>query len=311
MVFAHRQIEYLRQLSHTVEVFNLSSRFNPIRLLIEGIRYRAAIRRFQPDVVHAHYGTMTAFLSVYAALGLVPVVVTFRGSDLNPVPTVSKIRVATSHFLSQMAALAADGIVCVSTELHRRLCWKRSLAVVIPTGVSTKEFFPIRREEARLRLNWDIEVPTVIFNSGGTGKNGKRLDLAMAAIDIARRSLPDIRFVVLDGTIEPTVVPMMMNASDCLLFTSDFEGSPTVIQEAMACGIPIVSVPVGDVPERLKDVIPSFIVPRDPQRLSDALLNVLRTRPRTNGHEIALRDVGIEPITRALEAVYTSVMVHH
>jgi teichuronic acid biosynthesis glycosyltransferase TuaC len=308
MVFSHRQIDALKSFGHTVEIFKLLSQLNPLKIFLDIFRYRTEIRRFRPDIVHAQYGTMTAFFSVYAAFKQVPKIVTFRGSDLNPVPSMSLIRVGAGHLLSQMAALGADGIICVSDQLCSRLWWKQSLVTLVPTGVSTNEFYPIRREEARRRLGWDIEVPTVIFNAGSSPEV-KRLDLALAVIEFARLSLPDIRFVVLDGTIMPAIVPMMMNASDCLLCTSDFEGSPAIIQEAMACNVPIVSVPVGDVPERLRDVTHSYIVSMDPQRLGAALVDVLRTRPRTNGHEIVLRDVGIEPIVRALEAVYAAAMV--
>lgn len=309
MVFAYRQVDALKSLGHTVEVFNLRSQVNPMKLLLDISHYRAAIRSFRPDIVHAHYGTMTAFFSVYAAYGRVTKVVTFRGSDLNPAPSMSKIRLGIGHLLSQMAALGADGIICVSDQLRNRLWWKRLYAAIIPSGVSTRDFFPIQREEARGRLMWDTKVPTVIFN-GGASPRGKRLNLAITAIEIVRRSLPDIRFVVLDGKVDPMIVPTMMNASDCLLCTSDFEGSPNIVKEAMACGVPIVSVPVGDVPERLRDVTHSHIVPRDPQKLGDALLAVLRTRPRTNGYEIVLRDVGSEPIVRSLEAVYAAAMIH-
>lgn len=46
---------------------------------------RSRIRQFRPDIVHAHFGTITAFATVIAAD--VPVIITFRGSDLNPSPT--------------------------------------------------------------------------------------------------------------------------------------------------------------------------------------------------------------------------------
>ena len=43
-------------------------------------------------------------------------------------------------------------------------------------------------------------------------------------------------------------VPTWINASDVLLLTSLLEGSPTIVKEALACNVPIVSTPAGDVP---------------------------------------------------------------
>jgi glycosyltransferase involved in cell wall biosynthesis len=303
MVFAHRQMAAMAAHGHTVEVFELPSRRNVFTLFGSLRAYRRRLREFEPDVVHAHYGAMTAFFSVFGAKGLAPVVVTFRGSDLNPVPSMPAWKVAPSHCLSRFAALGAAHVVCVSDELRNRLWLARKKAALIPTGVDTNSFYPLPREQARRSLGWDRDTPTVLFNAGASPRV-KRIDLAQKVIEIAGKSIKDIRFVVLDGTIRPEKVPTLMRASDCLLFTSDFEGSPTVIQEAMACNLPIVSVPVGDVPERIADVAPSYLVPRDPPQLAEALVRILRDRPRSNGYEIALRELGNEAITEQLEQVY-------
>jgi len=45
-----------------------------------------------------------------------------------------------------------------------------------------------------------------------------------------------------------------LNASNVLLLTSLHEGSPTVVKEALACGLPVVSVDVGDVAERIEGI---------------------------------------------------------
>jgi teichuronic acid biosynthesis glycosyltransferase TuaC len=41
--------------------------------------------------------------------------------------------------------------------------------------------------------------------------------------------------------IEYEQVPIWLNASDVLLVTSHHEGSPTIVKEALACNLPIVS----------------------------------------------------------------------
>jgi glycosyltransferase involved in cell wall biosynthesis len=71
-------------------------------------------------------------------------------------------------------------------------------------------------------------------------------------------------------------MPLYMSASDTLLLTSSHEGSPTVVREALANGLPVVSTDVGDVRERIQGVPGCAVVPSaDPQALADALRTVL------------------------------------
>jgi glycosyltransferase involved in cell wall biosynthesis len=51
------------------------------------------------------------------------------------------------------------------------------------------------------------------------------------------------------------------------------------VKEALACGTPVVSVPVGDVPQVVDRPERGLIAPRDPARLAEALLAVA-ARPR-------------------------------
>ena len=307
MIFAHRQMAAMAAHGHEVQVFELSERRNLLTLFFSVCAYRTRLRSFRPEVVHAHYGAMTGFFSVYGAMGLVPVIVSFRGSDLNPVPSMPFWKVAPSHILSRLAALAAAHVVCVSAELRDRLWIAQQKAALIPTGVDTTRFYPLDRDVARQALGWDTRTPVVLFNAGSSPRV-KRLDVAEQAIAIARKSFDALKFVVMDGNVPPDNVPTLMQASDCLLFTSDFEGSPTVIQEAMACNLPVVSVPVGDVPERLQDVTPSYLVSLDPEKLAEAMVRILRERRRSNGYEIAIRELGNEVTSNLLEQVYLHVV---
>jgi glycosyltransferase involved in cell wall biosynthesis len=74
-----------------------------------------------------------------------------------------------------------------------------------------------------------------------------------------------------------------MNAADCLLLTSDAEGSPTVVQEALATNLPVVSVDVGDVRERVRGIRHCLVTDRTPEALAAALTQVLTAGERSNG----------------------------
>ena len=209
---------------------------------------------------------------MFAALGAgkIPLVITYRGSDLNRLPTERGLRPAAARLLSQVAALKAARIVCVSRPLKRLLWWRRARVTVLPSGVDPEVFRPEPRKFLRGELGWPEEERVVLFNAGRDFRN-KRLDLAENAVQEARRWAPSVRLEVLDGSVPPARMPALMNAADCLLVTSDAEGSPTVVQEALATNLPVVSVDVGDIRERLEGVACSRVAERDPHALWDAL----------------------------------------
>jgi glycosyltransferase involved in cell wall biosynthesis len=228
-----------------------------------------------------------------------PLVITYRGSDLNQLPGC---RAAVGRLLSQLAALRAARIICVSRKLRARLWWRQSRAIVIPTGVDPEVFYPEPRSMARRRLGWTHTERVVLFNAGYDHQI-KRLDLAQAALAAARRRMPELRLEILDGNIEPGLVPALMNAADCLLLTSDTEGSPAVLQEALACNLPVVSVDAGDAAERVDGVRHARIVARDAESLGKALEDMVRQPLRSDGR-LKLDEFSAQQIAVQLRDMY-------
>lgn len=92
----------------------------------------------------------------------------------------------------------------------------------------------------------------VFFNIFGEGINRRELEELAANQGILNKN---IRFF---GRISDP--HYAYNSSDILILTSDHEGTPNVILEAMACGLPILSTNVGDVKELIDDGINGFLV---------------------------------------------------
>ena len=299
MIFARRQVASLQHAGVDCETFFLASRTSPWMMIKEGRRLHRMAKSFRADLLHAHYGTVTAFLCAVSVP--FPLVVTYRGSDLNPSPSMSWARRFAARLLSQLAALRARQIICVSAQLRERLWWRKHCATVIPSGVDTALFFPCPRNEAREKLRWENCERVVLFNAGDPKL--KRLDLAQAAVEMATAICGQIRFVMLNGDVAPGTIPMMMAAADCLLLTSDWEGSPNVVKEAMACNLPVVTVDAGDVRERLKGVSPSRIVERDPREIAKVLAEILIQGKRSNG-STRVREFSEMSVARRIISIY-------
>jgi teichuronic acid biosynthesis glycosyltransferase TuaC len=306
MIFVRRQAQALCNEGVEIKLFYLRSRISFRRLISEFRRFRRDLARLRPTTVHAQFGTVTALFAALAA-GRIPLIITYRGSDLNPPPETYRwqaaLRARCGVLLSQLSALRAQTIVCVSHELRGRLWVRKDKVVVLPTGVDAGVFRPRSRQVARRRLGWTDQERVVLFNAG-QDVFVKRLDLARNAAGQARRRVPTLRLEILDGTVAPHSIPDRMNGADCLLVTSVSEGSPTVVQEALACNLPIVSVAVGDVADRLRNVRNSTLAPSDPSVLAHALVQMIEPPRRSNGR-LKAPDFCSRRIARRMKEIYT------
>lgn len=266
---------------HTMKSVKCS---NPLYFLQQGLEMRRLVKQCRPDVVIAQYGTFTGLL--VALFAPRPRVITYRGSDLNPTPSEHPLYVLLKHAASHLASYFADGIICVSREVAGRLVFRRPLEI-IPSSTDIDLFKPLDKLECRSMIGWEPGKPAAVFFAGNDpGK--KRLDLALQISEILERSTGDLQFHLIRNEVPLQQVPIYLNAADCLVYLSDFEGSPNLIREACACGTPIVTVSVGDVREVLADVTPGKIVERDAEKIAEAVRDIASLQCRSNGRETAL-----------------------
>jgi teichuronic acid biosynthesis glycosyltransferase TuaC len=98
-------------------------------------------------------------------------------------------------------------------------------------------------------------------------------------------------------------MPDYYRAADCLLLTSDQEGSPNVVKEALCCDLPVVSVEVGDVRRWVELVPGSVLVDRDPEAIAAGLDQVLGNGRTVDGTGIR-RELSAERTARRLIEIY-------
>jgi teichuronic acid biosynthesis glycosyltransferase TuaC len=254
--FVKDQIEAVRRLNVVVEVFRFDGRrdWRAYASAAWNVRKLAATRDF--DLIHAHYGLTGAVALWQRSL---PVVTTFHGSDSS--------QIAWQRRVSWVVARRSTPIF-VALENARRLGLPD--APVIPAGVDMALFEPRDRTRAREALGW-APNGTYVLLPGARSNRIKRADLFDRVIDLLRRALPQVCGVSLERYARMDVAKVM-NAVDVVLLTSDSEGSPVTVKEALACMTPVVSVPVGDVPALLAGLPGCAIAPRDPELLADAVL---------------------------------------
>jgi len=301
-IFVDRQISSLERAGVRVTTFDIGRSHSTVHIVKKWLDLRKLVKRLDPDLVHAQYGTITGLVSTFVSK---PTIISYCGNDLLGGAPISKGRRWLGFFLSNVAALRAQALVCKSAQLRQALWWRQHRAVVIPNGVDLSLFAPGSQNEARKELGWNLENPIAIINAGSDPKR-KGVDLVQAAMDFVRVRLPNAELQVISN-VEPTRMVLHYRAADVLLCVSRSEGSPNAVKEALACNLPIVSTPVGDVPERLANVQPSIVVSRDAEAMGNALVKILLERKRSNGRE-HVASLSLENIAQRVLRVYHSVL---
>jgi teichuronic acid biosynthesis glycosyltransferase TuaC len=279
--FSKEQIACTQQTGIETYTFQLESRLNPFTLVREYFRYKKELKSFNPDIVHAHYGTVNGY---FATLGHnKPFVITFHGSDLNT-STVGRFRDKLGKFLSRVTAKKADHIICVSQKLKDKLGTMSHKADIIPMGADDIFFQPLDMAPCRETLGFDKNTRYVLFN--GSDPVVKRLALAEATMLNLKDKIFHSEMVVLSGKLSKDTIKLYLNACDALLVCSISEGSPVIVKEAMACNLPIVSNDVGDIKQVIDGTFPGIITEDDPRKLSEALHTIFSGLRRSNGRNI-------------------------
>jgi glycosyltransferase involved in cell wall biosynthesis len=134
----------------------------------------------------------------------------------------------------------------------------------------------------------------------------KRYDLAEQAVELLRGSYPDIEMIALHHKPQAQV-PVYMNACDVVILTSDSEGSPNVIKEAMACNAPIVSVDAGDAWQLIGGAEQCNRAERDPGDLASKMKRVLQNGERSDGRR-RIGHLELGEVAKRVIAVYESVL---
>ena len=160
----------------------------------------------------------------------------------------------------------------------------------------------------------------------------KRPDVAVRALARVRRRHPEAQLdLVAHGPLETATtalvdelglrdhvrlltrgadVPELLAEASCFLLTSDYEGFPYTVLEAMAAGVPVVSTRVGGVPEQVVDGGTGILFePGDPAAAADAVERILADpdgafRLGEAGRERVRREFGVERMVAETVALY-------
>lgn len=246
------------------------------------------------DIIHAHY-SLSAIVASFASLLSIrkPLVVSLMGSDAQQ-KGVYRVLVC---FFSR--CLWCKTIV-KSEEMKQNL--NLSDAVVIPNGVDIEKIICIGME---FEESLDVNINPVLF-AADPSRESKNWQLASAASEIL-----GIDIKVIYNVSHKKIIQEIL-ASQVVLLTSKWEGSPNVVKETMACNKPVVSTDVGNVRWLFGDEPGHYVTSFDPNDVAEKIklaLQFAKERGRTNGRQRII-ELGLDSdtVAKRIIEVYNSVL---
>ena len=285
-IFVKQETESLRRLGVDVDVLFMDGAASKAAYVSGFRRYWKQLREREYDLVHAHY----IFAGIIAlSRRPCPIVLTHHGAEVFETWQAPVCRLFTRWF---------DSVIVRTEQMRTKLGVSR--AHVIPGGLDFELFRPRPIPEVRRQLGLPEDKRLVLW--AGVDRPDKRFDLALEAMQKLARRVPDAELVKLSGKPHH-LVAQYMSACDVLLLTSDSEGSPNVVKEAMASDLPVVGTAVGDVPELIEGTDGCHVTSQDTDDIAAKLELALTRGRRTNGRE-AVAHLALESISRRIMTVY-------
>jgi glycosyltransferase involved in cell wall biosynthesis len=296
---------------------------SPRALLGAGRALDSAIRRFAPDVVHAHnpkLGALAALVARRPRRGARPVLVT---SHQGVAPADAR--------LAALALRGSDHVVAVSDSISRQLVMQglpRARLTVIPNGVPAAERLDPERR-AQLEAELGIDGRPVVTAVGRLVPQKAHARFLEAAATVGRRGV-DARFLIVGGGPLRAVLEgragalglsravrftgtrgdarAIISCSDMLVFSSEWEGLSLAAVEALAAGVPVISTDVAGSAELLSTGA-GLVVSREPDAIAQAIVDLIgdpgrRALMAEEGRRLHAERFSSERMVRAYREMY-------
>jgi len=309
-IFVKEQVHALQRKGVKVDLLFINAVRNKLSYVSGVIQFLRRCHRNNYDLIHAQH----TFCAAIALLRRkTPVILTFHEGEASATLKM-KLRdiirrphkfLVYSFNLKKLIIQLVDQVIFV--ERRSKELFSTNKGAIIPCGVDFDLFRPMPAKLARSILGLSNLRRIALFPSRPKAI-GKRFDIAEEAIRIIEKRGVDVELILLNK-IPHREVPLYMNASDIMLFTSDYEASPMVIKEAMACNLPVVYTDVGDAKEIIGNTEGCFVCEGEDEDIAHKMKLALDYGKRSNGRErIEQLGLGLDQIAQGIISVYKQML---
>lgn len=314
-----------------VQLNELKLEKTPFSLFKGLFKVRKIIKKFKPDIVHSHMFHANLFARLLRTFTKIPVLIctahnTNEGSSL---------RMLAYKYTDKLASLSTNVSQDAVDSFIQKGASTAARMIVVSNGIDTSQFDFSMDDRKTKRSELGIFDDTPMLLSVGRLTEAKDYPNLLTAYSLLIKnnkfqSFPRL-FIVGTGHLEGQLKSMskefgienyvtflgqrndirqLMCAADIFILSSEWEGFPLVITEAMACKKLIVATDAGGITEALGDC--GSVVPvKDPARLSqeiNKMINLSDEQKEILGNKVRERIKQTNSIEKIIErwmSIYT------
>jgi glycosyltransferase involved in cell wall biosynthesis len=271
---------------------------------------RKEIKEKNIDIIHIHFGGLYALLVILICqFTSTKKIISFHGTDIHGKLEKNgrykeKIKIKINQLSSFISFIFIDKVDFVSRILiefipgfySKLFKSKYNISVL---GVDYNIFRPIEINEAKSILKLDQNINYILF----VNNNNSLVKREGYAREIIQGLGDKFQMLKLEN-IPYDKLYLYFNSCLFLLITSENEGSPNIVREALACNLPIVSVDVGDIKDYIELTENSILIEK---------YNVYKAirKIQDNLSLFAIRENTREKFESKISFQYTSEKLHH
>lgn len=269
-------------------------------------------RNTKYNIVHVQFGGLYAIFAIFPFLFLCNTkrIITFHGTDIHGVFTkkqgeiFKKIKVKINQYSSFLSFLFFNKIGFVAPILKKNIpsildkLFSNKMFIQ-KLGVDYDVFKPINQIKAKEIIGLEKNTKYFLFSSISNSPV-KRFDRAQEIVQLLGENY---KILELSG-VQLIKVPLNISAADYILITSDSEGSPNIVREALAMNKPIFSVDVGDVKSQISESRNSYIISENPKIASNQIRKAMESMVPDDTRSLFESEISIKYTTRELIDIY-------
>ncbi|MCK4679038.1 MAG: glycosyltransferase [Bacteroidales bacterium] len=284
----------------------------------------------KPDLIHVHVltrlGLIAYLLKVFKGI---PYLITEHWSRY--LPETGTFNGSARKWLTRLVVRNAEAVTTVTDNLKQAMIahgLENRIYLILPNVVDTDKFKPSEKNIDHDKIRF---VHVSCFEDRSKNISGilntlarlseirqdfecffvgEGMDLAIMKNKADKLNLLN-KNVFFTGLLEGVEISNMVSSADFMILFSHYENMPVVINEAFACGVPVVSSSVGGIPEYVKEETGTLVEPGNENDFLEKIIHMMdhfSAYDKSKIRKFAIESFSKEAISRQLIDLYAYIL---